>query len=39
VTRGLSEGDTIAATGTYLLYSEMVLRHGEIAMQDVGTKN
>lgn len=28
ITRGLEEGDTIAASGAYLLYSEFVLRKG-----------
>jgi membrane fusion protein, copper/silver efflux system len=28
ITEGLSEGDTVAVTGAYLLYSELVLRRG-----------
>lgn len=32
ITKGLSEGDTIAATGAYLLYSEMKLKKGSDPM-------
>ena len=32
ITEGLNEGDTVAVTGAYLLYSEMVLRRGGIGL-------
>lgn len=32
ITEGLSEGDTVAVSGAYLLYSEMILKKGSASM-------
>lgn len=36
ITEGLAEGDTVAVTGAYLLYSEMILKKGTDPMAEYG---
>ncbi len=39
VVRGLHQGDTVVVTGAYLLYSEMILKHGgSLSFQDLSLK-